>query len=74
MNVGYFAIGAGLAAQPDIIALVAQMVEQAGFHSLWAPEHVVLLDQYASRYRMRMRRMAGFPYLRKQICSTLLRR
>ncbi len=50
MNVGYFAIGAGLAAQPDIIALVAQTVEQAGFHSLWAPEHVVLLDQYASRY------------------------
>ncbi len=50
MNVGYFAIGAGLAAQPDIIALIAQTVEQTGFHSLWAPEHVVLLDQYASQY------------------------
>ncbi len=36
--------------QPDFIAEAAQAVEEAGFHSIWAPEHVVFFDQYDSTY------------------------
>lgn len=50
MQVGFFAIGIGLGADPQIVTTTAQTCEQAGFHSLWAPEHVVLLDQYSSKY------------------------
>jgi probable F420-dependent oxidoreductase len=50
MKMGYFAIGIGPSADPEVIALTARTAEQCGFHSLWAPEHVVLLDQYASKY------------------------
>src|SRR5947209_3337330 len=50
MQIGFFAVGIGPSADPEIIALSARSAEQAGFHSLWAPEHVVLIDQYASRY------------------------
>ena len=32
------------------MTVTAQTAEQAGFHSLWAPEHVVLINQYASQY------------------------
>jgi probable F420-dependent oxidoreductase len=50
MNIGFFAVGIGPSADPELIALTAQTAEQCGFYSLWAPEHVVLLDQYASKY------------------------
>ncbi len=50
MKIGFFAIGAGLAAEPDIIKLIARGCEDSGYHSLWAPEHIVLLDQYSSTY------------------------
>ncbi len=50
MKVGFFAIGIGPAAEPDLIALTAQTAEQCGFYSLWAPEHVVLIDNYLSKY------------------------
>ena len=50
MQVGYFAIGIGLGADPEVVGVTARTAEQAGFHSLWAPEHVVLLDQYTSKY------------------------
>jgi probable F420-dependent oxidoreductase len=50
MQIGFFAVGIGPSADPEIIALTARTAEQGGFHSLWAPEHVVLLDQYASKY------------------------
>lgn len=50
MKIGYFAIGIGPAADPELIALTAQTAEQCGFYSLWAPEHVVLLDHYESKY------------------------
>lgn len=49
MQIGFFPIGMGLTAEPEIIALIARTVEQTGFHCLWAPEHVVLLDQYSSK-------------------------
>ena len=50
MKIGFFAIGLGVAAEPDIIKLIATTAEACGYHSLWAPEHIVLLDQYSSTY------------------------
>jgi len=50
MKIGFFAIGIGASADPELIALIAKTTEQCGFHSLWAPEHVVLLEQYSSKY------------------------
>lgn len=50
MKIGYFAIGIGPAAAPEAIRVAAQTAEECGFYSLWAPEHVVLLDQYDSKY------------------------
>jgi probable F420-dependent oxidoreductase len=50
MQIGFFAVGIGPSADPEIIVQAATTAEKVGFHSLWAPEHVVLLDQYASRY------------------------
>ncbi|MGE0820761.1 MAG: LLM class F420-dependent oxidoreductase [Candidatus Binatia bacterium] len=50
MKIGFFAVGIGPAASPEVIALTAQTAEQCGFYSLWAPEHVVLIDQYVSKY------------------------
>jgi probable F420-dependent oxidoreductase len=49
MKIGYFAIGMGPLSEPALIKTVAQTVERLGFSTLWAPEHVVLLAQYASR-------------------------
>jgi probable F420-dependent oxidoreductase len=50
MKVGFFAVGIGPAADPEILAATAQTAEACGFNSLWAPEHVVLIDQYVSKY------------------------
>ena len=50
MKIGLIGAGVGPAAEPEVIALMTQTAEQCGFHSLWAPEHVVLVDQYASQY------------------------
>jgi probable F420-dependent oxidoreductase len=50
MKIGYFAVGIGIGAEPENMTVTAQTADQAGFHSLWAPEHVVLINQYASRY------------------------
>ena len=50
MKIGLFSIGIGATAEPETIALVAETAESVGFHSLWAPEHVVLFENYASQY------------------------
>ena len=42
-------MGTPIATAP-YISQVARAVEELGFDSLWVPEHVVLFDQYASRY------------------------
>ncbi|MFQ5698142.1 MAG: LLM class F420-dependent oxidoreductase [Myxococcota bacterium] len=34
----------------EFIAAFGRAIEERGFHSLWVPEHVVLFDEYASRY------------------------
>lgn len=35
---------------PGYIADAARFIEDAGFHSLWVPEHVLFFPDYASRY------------------------
>ena len=50
MRVGLHALGIGAGARPDVIRAVAIAAEAAGFATLWAGEHVVLVDQPASRY------------------------
>jgi probable F420-dependent oxidoreductase len=50
MRIGFFAIGIGRSTSPDWIRTIATTAERLGFSSLWAPEHVVLLDRYASKY------------------------
>jgi probable F420-dependent oxidoreductase len=37
-------------ATPAFIIEAARTAEEAGFHSIWAPEHVLLFDEYQSRY------------------------
>jgi probable F420-dependent oxidoreductase len=50
MNVGLHALGIGPGARPEIIAAVAAAAEAGGFATLWAGEHVVMVDQPQSRY------------------------
>jgi probable F420-dependent oxidoreductase len=50
MQIGFFAVGIGPSADPELLALTARAVEHCGFHSLWTGEHVVLVSQYASKY------------------------
>ena len=35
---------------PDQMARAARAIEERGFHAIWVPEHVVLFDDYESRY------------------------
>ncbi|MFN0145318.1 MAG: LLM class F420-dependent oxidoreductase [Dehalococcoidia bacterium] len=37
-------------ATPAYVRRVAKAAEDLGFHSMWAPEHVVLFEEYSSRY------------------------
>jgi probable F420-dependent oxidoreductase len=50
MKIGFFAVGIGMTIEPSVLRTVVIAAEQLGFATLWAPEHVVLLDEYASRY------------------------
>jgi len=50
MRVGLHALGIGAGARPDVIRSVAVAAEAAGFATLWAGEHVVLVDRPTSRY------------------------
>ena len=50
MKIGYFAIGMGRLTNPAWVKTLATTVERLGFSTIWAPEHVVLLKEYASRY------------------------
>ena len=53
MKVGLFAVVAGRVGGMAVMKAFAQNAERVGFSTLWAPEHVVLLDSYASRYPYR---------------------
>ncbi len=50
MNVGLHALGIGAGAERTVIDAVAAAAERAGFATLWAGEHVVMVDESASRY------------------------
>ena len=50
MKVGYFAVGIGPTVNPGLVRTIATTAERLGFATIWAPEHVVLLEEYASKY------------------------
>jgi probable F420-dependent oxidoreductase len=50
MRVGLHALGIGAGARRDIIDEVARTAETVGIATLWAGEHVVMVDEPASRY------------------------
>jgi probable F420-dependent oxidoreductase len=50
MRLGLHALGIGSGAARAVIDAVAVAAEQSGFATLWAGEHVVMVDQSASRY------------------------
>jgi probable F420-dependent oxidoreductase len=50
MKIGITAVGIGKAARPSTIRAVAEHAERLNIATLWAPEHVVLFDNPASRY------------------------
>src|ERR1700727_1621158 len=50
MRLGLHALGIGNGARRDVIDGVAPGAEAVGFATLWAGEHVVMVDDGASRY------------------------
>lgn len=50
MRVGLFAPLGNPFGTPEYVHALGTAAEERGFHSLWAAEHVVLFDQYASQY------------------------
>jgi len=50
MQIGTFVPFVPGYATPAFIATAARTAEEAGFHSIWAPEHVLLFDEYESSY------------------------
>jgi probable F420-dependent oxidoreductase len=50
MKIGLFLPTFGAGHTPDYLAAFAQTAEAVGVAGLWAPEHVVLVDEYRSRY------------------------
>ena len=49
MEVGVFC-GFSEATPPEMMAGMARAIEERGFHAIWVPEHVVLFEDYDSRY------------------------
>lgn len=50
MKIGFFAVGIGSMARPDLITAAATNAERLNFSTIWAPEHAALFDQYSSHY------------------------
>jgi len=50
MRLGLHALGIGAGADAPVIQAVASAAEQSGFATLWAGEHVVMVDDAASEY------------------------
>jgi probable F420-dependent oxidoreductase len=53
MKVGVMAVVFGRVKGMGVMKAFASHAERLGFSTLWAPEHVVLVDQYSSRYPYR---------------------
>src|SRR5260370_32819817 len=50
MKVGLFSLSGGRVTSASVLKTIASNAERLGFSTLWAPEHVVLLDHYSSPY------------------------
>jgi probable F420-dependent oxidoreductase len=50
MKIGFFAVGIADTSRPDMITAIATNAERLGFSTVWAPEHVVLLESFSSKY------------------------
>lgn len=50
MHIGLHALGIGPGADPPVIGAVARAAERSGFATLWAGEHVVMVDRPDSVY------------------------
>ncbi len=50
MQFGLHALGIGTGARPEIIRTVSVAAEACGFATVWAGEHVVMVDEPGSRY------------------------
>lgn len=50
MQIGVFLPLVSRYTMPALIVEAARTAEGLGFHSVWAPEHVLLFDEYESRY------------------------
>jgi probable F420-dependent oxidoreductase len=50
MKIGISGIGIGTTPGADQVTTIAVNAERLGYSTIWAPEHVVLLDQYSSHY------------------------
>jgi probable F420-dependent oxidoreductase len=50
MRIGIFLPTFGAGQHPDFLRALAEAAEAVGAATLWAPEHVVLMDSYRSRY------------------------
>jgi probable F420-dependent oxidoreductase len=50
MKIGLFAVGTPRMAGGGLLRALAVNAERLGIATLWVPEHVVLLDKYASKY------------------------
>lgn len=61
MKIGFFAVGIGATVEPAVLRTVAVTAERLGFATLWAPEHVVLVQEYVSRYPYSDGRFPGPP-------------
>lgn len=72
MNIGFFGIGPGPAADPDVIKVIAKTCEDCGYYSLWAPEHIVLLDKYSSKYPYTQDGVMPFPTMEIDLLDPFL--
>ena len=50
MQIGLHALGIGPGADPEVIGAVGRTAEQCGFATLWAGEHIVMVDRPDSVY------------------------
>jgi probable F420-dependent oxidoreductase len=50
MKLGVFSLATGMAKGAALTKALASNADRLGFSTIWVPEHVVLLDKYASKY------------------------